>query len=179
MPMITNEVRRYSTWFLVVGIATIVLGVGALVFPKVATIAVVLLFGSVLTVYGALGAIHAFRSVRRTGFPWSLFGALFAFGAGLLLLLFPMTGVLSLTLLVTAYFLASGTFRVLYAVRLRPADRWGWLLLSGLLAIGLAIAITVQWPEPAIWIIGMLLGIDLIFSGYASVLLALAARRLT
>lgn len=176
--MISNEVRRHSTRFFVVGIATIVLGAGALIFPKVATIAVVLLFGLTLTVYGALGAVHAFRNVPRVGFPWSLFGSLFALGAGLLLLFFPMTGVLSLALLVTAYFLASGTFRVLYAIRLRSADRWGWLLVSGLLAIALAIAITVQWPEPAIWIIGMLLGIDLIFSGFAIVLLAQAARRL-
>ena len=177
-PMITDEVKRHSVWFLTVGIVTIVLGIAALVFPKIATITVELFVGSILTIYGALGTIHAFRNARWNGFLWSLFGALFAFGAGLLLLLFPMTGVFSLTLLVTAFFLASGIFRVLLAFRLRPADRWSWLLLSGLLAITLAVTITVQWPEPAIWIIGMLLGIDLIFSGSASILLARAARRM-
>ncbi|HNP37572.1 MAG TPA: HdeD family acid-resistance protein [Woeseiaceae bacterium] len=175
---ITNEVRRHSAWFLIVGIVAIVLGLAALVFPKAATTAVELLVGSILTVYGALGAKNAFRHVRWNRFLWSLFGALFAFGAGLLLLLFPMTGVLSLTLLVAAFFLASGSFRVLLAVRLRPADRWVWLLLSGLLAITLAVAISVHWPELDIWVIGLLLGIDLIFSGFAAVLLAQAARRI-
>ena len=175
--MITAEVRRHRGWFLAVGIATVILGAAALVSPIVATLAISVLVGWVLTIYGALAAIHAFRTARWNGFLWSLFGALLAFGAGIMLLFFPMTGALSLTLLIAAFLLTSGTFRVILSFRLRPADRWGWLLLSGLLAIALAITIALLWPEAAAWIIGMLVGIDLVFSGWASILLALAAGR--
>lgn len=175
---VTNEVKRHWGWFLAVGIATVLLGIAALAFPWVATLAVELLVGWILVLYGVLGVIHALRNARWNGYLFSLFGALLALCAGALLVFYPMTGVLSLTLLIVVFFLAAGTFRVLLALRLRPADHWGWLLVSGLLAITLAILIVVQWPEAAAWIIGLMLGIDLIFAGSASILLAMAARNL-
>ncbi|HNP64858.1 MAG TPA: HdeD family acid-resistance protein [Woeseiaceae bacterium] len=175
--IITDEVRRHRAWFLVVGLATVLLGAAALIFPVVATLAVSVLVGWILTIYGTLAVIHAYRNKRWNGFLWSLFGALLALGAGVVLLFFPTSGALSLTLLIAAFLLTSGAFRVLLALRLRPADRWGWLLLSGLLAIVLAIVITLLWPDAVAWIVGMLVGVDLVFSGWASILLGLAARR--
>lgn len=175
--MITDEVRRHRAWFLAVGIATVLVGAAALIFPIVATLAISVIVGWILTIYGALAVIHAFRNARWNGFLWSLFGALLALGAGIVLLFFPTTGALSLTLLIAAFLLTSGAFRVLLAFRLRPADRWGWLLLSGLLAIVLGMVIALLWSAAAAWIIGMLVGIDLLFSGWATILLGLAARR--
>jgi uncharacterized membrane protein HdeD (DUF308 family) len=173
---VTTEVREHRGWFLLLGIALVLLGIAALTFPFVSTLAAELLVGSVLTISGALSLVHAFRAARWKGFLLSLLGALLSLAVGILLLVYPMTGILSLTLVVGAFFLAGGTLRVMLALRLRPVDHWGWLLASGLLALALGVLILLQWPQAAVWVIGVLVGIDLIFAGWSSIFLSMAAR---
>jgi uncharacterized membrane protein HdeD (DUF308 family) len=133
--------------------------------------------GWILVLSGALGLVHAFRAAKWKGFLLSLLWALLSLGVGIALLVYPFTGMLSLTLLITVFFLAGGTLRIVQALRLRPADYWGWLLASGILALLLGGLILAQWPMAATWVIGVLVGIDLIFAGWTSALLGMAARR--
>jgi uncharacterized membrane protein HdeD (DUF308 family) len=155
----------------------VALGIAAIAFPFVATLAVELLIGWILAISGALGIVQAFRVAKWKGFLLSLLGALLSLGVGAVLLLYPFAGIVSLTLLIAALFLVGGAFRILLAFRVRPLDHWGWLLVSGILALVLAILILAQWPEAAAWVIGVLVGIDLIFSGWTLMLLAMAARQ--
>ena len=175
--IVTAEVREHHRWFLALGTLLAVLGIAAIVFPFAATLTVEVLIGSILVVSGAAGILHAFRAARWKGFMFALLGALLSLAIGLVLLLRPLVGILSLTLLIAAFLFAGGVFRVLLALRVRPLDYWGWLLASGVLAIALAVLILAQWPQAATWVIGLLVGIDLIFAGWTSIMLGMAARR--
>jgi uncharacterized membrane protein HdeD (DUF308 family) len=174
---ISTEVKGNRNWFLVLGVVTVLLGMAAIFFPFFASLAVELLIGWALVFSGVAGIVHAFRTSKWKGFVFSLLGALLSLGAGIVLLLYPLTGILSLTLFIAAFFLAGGVFRIILALRLRPFDHWGWLLFGGALDLVLAALILTQWPEAAAWIIGLLVGIDLIFAGWTMIMLAAAARR--
>jgi uncharacterized membrane protein HdeD (DUF308 family) len=174
----TNDVKVNRTWFMVLGIMMILLGGAAIVFPFVATLAMELFIGWALVIIGAMGIVSAFQAAKWKGFLLSMLSALLALGIGVLLLLFPLPGILSLTLLVAAYLIVSGILRIFLAFRLRPLDHWGWHLIGGSLALVLAVLILAQWPEAAAWIIGLLIGVDLIFSGWTLIMLAVATRHM-
>ncbi len=176
---VTGGVSANRSWFLGLGITSMVLGLAAIVFPFVAALTVELLIGWILVLSGIFGLIHAWRATRWRGFHFSLISSLIALGIGILLVLFPRSGILSLALLVSFFFIVTGIMRIMTAWRLRPLDRWLWLLLSGVVALVLALLILMLWPEAAGWVIGILLGIDLLFSGLTLILLWAAARRLT
>jgi uncharacterized membrane protein HdeD (DUF308 family) len=91
-------------------------------------------------------------------------------------LIYPLRGVLTLTLVLATFFLAEGAAKIMMAVQLRSTPKWGWLLVSGLLALLLGVLIWVEFPSTAAWVLGVLLGIDLLFSGVVLVMLALAYR---
>ena len=174
---VTAEVNEHRRGFLVVGILMIILGTAAIAFPFTATLATELFIGWILAISGVLGIVQAFRASKWKGFLWSLLSALLALGVGTLLLFYPLTGILSLTFLLIVFFISGGILRIILAFRLRPHDHWAWLLVSGILALLLAVLILSQWPVAAAWLIGLLVGIDLIFTGLTSVMLSLVARR--
>ena len=97
--------------------------------------------------------------------------------AGGWLAFFPFTGIITLTILLAALFLAEGVLEVILAFRVRPHEGWGWLLLSGLVAIAVGALIAAELPGSAVWAIGLLAGVNLISTGVSFVVLALAGRR--
>ena len=174
---VSAEVREHRVWFVLLGVAMMLLGIAALAFPFLSTLAIELLVGWILMLTGVVGLVHAFRAARWKGFALSLLWALLSLGVGIALLVYPFTGMASLTLLVGAFFLAGGILRIIQAMRLRPADYWGWLLTSGILALLLGGLILAQWPMAATWVLGVLVGIDLIFAGWTAAILGVAAGR--
>lgn len=174
---VTAEVREHRNWFLGLGVLLVALGIAAIIFPVAATLAIEVVIGWILVISGLAGIVQAYRAARWKGFLFTLLGALLSLAIGTLLLLYPLTGAISLTLVIAAFFFAGGVFRVLLALQVRPLDHWGWTLASGILALAIAVLILVQWPEAAAWVIGLLVGVDLLFGGWTSILLALAARR--
>jgi uncharacterized membrane protein HdeD (DUF308 family) len=177
-PIVSSEIKEHATSFMIVGIVMIVLGFAAIAFPFIATLTIELLVGWIIAISGFIGIVHFIKASKWKGFQLSLLGSLLSLGVGVVLLIYPFTGILSLTLLIAAFFLAGGTFRIVLALRIRPLDHWIWLLISGILALLLGAVVLFQWPEIATWFIGMLVGIDLIFSGWTSILLSFAARRI-
>ena len=174
--VLSDAVRRHSRGFLAFGIVLLLVGTAAIVFPLVTVLAVELLVGWVLVVNGVVAIWHAWGARGWRGFGLSLLAGLLSLAVGLALLLYPVPGVLSLTLLVAAFLSAEGMLRVILAVRLRPLDYWGMLLASGILSILLGVLILSQWPEAAAWLIGVLVGIDLVAAGLVAVLLSMASR---
>jgi len=168
--------RRWG-WLLALGIVMLVAGFAAVLFPVLATLAAEIVLGAIFLLVGIVEIAQGLELRRSRGFWLALLLGLVTMGLGLLLLLFPLEGIVSLTLVIAILFLISGVLRVLMAWRLRPSANWGWLMLSGVLALILGALVLAQWPEASLWFLGVLVGVDLIFSGWWMVYLAIAARR--
>jgi uncharacterized membrane protein HdeD (DUF308 family) len=166
--------------FLIEGIVLFVLGLFAIVIPVVATIAVEIFIGWVLLLSGVVGFISTFRMRNAPGFGWSLLSAVIAVAAGIILLAWPLSGVLSLTLVLTAFLTVEGVASIMIALSHRHgfSARWALLLISGLIDLILAGLIFVGLPGTAAWAIGLLVGINMVFGGSTLISMALQARSL-
>lgn len=121
--------------------------------------------------------LHAFSVKQWGGFLLGLLIGLLYIVAGGWLAFFPFTGIVTLTILLAALFLAEGVLEVIMALRVRPHGGWGWLLLSGLVAVAIGVLIAAELPNSAVWAIGLLAGVNLISTGVSFIVVALAGRR--
>ena len=171
-------VKAHWKAFLFEGIVLALLGLAAMIVPPLASLAVTIFLGWMFLISGVAGLIVTFWARQMPGFWWSLFSAALAVLAGLVLLARPMQGVLTLTIVVGAYFLAEGVATIMYALEHRRelSERWSWLLVSGLMDILIAFLIIAGLPGSAEWAIGLLVGINLVLGGASLVGMALAAR---
>jgi uncharacterized membrane protein HdeD (DUF308 family) len=164
-------------WFLALGLLLIVAGVAAIAFPLLSTVATKIALGWIFLIAGALIVVHAFSIRQWQGFLLGLLIGVLYLVVGGWLAFTPFAGVVALTILLAALFLAEGVLEVIMAVRVRPHEGWGWLLLSGLVAIAVGVLIAAELPSSAAWAIGLLTGINLLSSGVSFLALALAGRR--
>ena len=175
---VVNAIHEHWVLFLVEGIILLVLGAAAIIVPVIATLAFTLLIGWLFLISGVVGLITTFWMRNVPGFWWSLISGVVGIAAGIVLLLWPISGTVSLTLLLIAFFLVEGIVTLMYAFehRARLSGRWGWMLASGIVDLILAGIIFAGLPESATWALGLLVGINLLFGGAAMVVMALAAR---
>ena len=181
LPADSETLRKYSTWFVIYGIVMIILGGLAIIAPGVATLAVEFTVGWLLLIGGGFGlaaAIYAGRS--SPGFWWNLLTACICILAGLVLLTRPGAGTITLTIIFTAYLLASGIGHVMLAIGYRSEipNAWVWMLISGLIDIALALIIISGMPGTATWVLGLFVGINLLMTGIAILMAALSVRRM-
>jgi uncharacterized membrane protein HdeD (DUF308 family) len=172
-----DEVRSSWLWFLVLGIVLIVLGLIALAVPQIATGAAVLVFGVLMLIGGALQIAQAIWTRRWSGFFLHLLAGILYVVVGLMLVAHPMAGGVGLTLVLAFFFIVGGAFRMTAALMVRFRSRL-WVFLGGLITFVLGVLIWAQWPESGLWVIGLFIGIDLIFNGWTWVMIALAARHI-
>ncbi len=173
------KVALHAHWkfFLVQGILMIILGLVAVALPNLATLAVELFVGWLFVIGGVLRALSVWRARALPGYWWSLLTALLALVLGLLLILRPLEGVLTLTIVLVVLFIFEGIGAILIALEFRPHLRhWGWTLFSGLVDLLLAALIWGGWPSTAVWAIGLLVGINMVFFGVSLLMAAVAAR---
>src|SRR6202044_294019 len=165
--------------FRIEGILLVIFGLAAIIVPPAASLAVTILLGWLFLISGIAGLAATFWARQMPGFWWSLISAALAVLAGLVLLARPMQGVLTLTIVVGAYFLAEGVATIMYALEHRRelSERWSWMLFAGLLDILIAAMIIAGLPGSAEWAIGLLVGINLLFGGSTLIGMALAARK--
>jgi uncharacterized membrane protein HdeD (DUF308 family) len=162
-------------WFLALGIGLLLLGIVALGASVTVTLASVFFFGVLFLISGIVQVVQAFQTRRSEGFFLHLLAGLFDSVVGLLLVTHPTAGALTLTLLLAAFFLVGGLFRIVAALSLRFPS-WGWGLMGGIVSVLLGVLLLMGWPGSALWFIGMCIGIDMIFHGWGWVMLALAIR---
>jgi uncharacterized membrane protein HdeD (DUF308 family) len=171
----------YAHWrlFLIEGIVLVILGTLAIIVPPIATIAVEILIGWLLLVSGIVGLIATLRMRLAPGFGWSLLSAILGIVAGVVLLIWPVSGALSLTLVLTAFLTIEGVASIFYALEHKRelSGRWGVMLFSGIVDLILAGMIFAGLPATAAWAIGLLIGINLVFGGFALITMALHARQ--
>jgi uncharacterized membrane protein HdeD (DUF308 family) len=176
---VRDAVRRHWGLFLVQGLVMLVLGLLALARPMIATIAVELFAAWLFLIGGIVGLAGVFTAWKTPGFAWALIRAVLAILIGVLLLWRPIAGVLTLTLLLAAFFAAEGIAYIIASISQRAAlpGSWLWVLLSGVIDLILAAIIISGWPGTAAWVLGLMVGINLLMSGVALVVTALACRR--
>ena len=160
------------------GIILIILGAAAIVVPPLATLAVDIFLGWLFLISGVVGLISTLWLRHAPGFWWSLLSAALAIAAGVLLLGWPRSGVVSLTLVAVVFFVIEGVASIMFALDHKRAlsGRWGWMLFSGITDLVLAGIIVVGLPGTAYWAIGLLVGINMVFGGIALIGMALHAR---
>jgi uncharacterized membrane protein HdeD (DUF308 family) len=176
-----ETIRKYSTWFMVYGVVLILLGAFAIIAPGIATLAIELMIGWLLLIGGVIGLVSVFTAgTSAPGFWWNLITAMVYVLAGIALLWSPIAGAITLTLILAAYLLAAGVAKVVLSLGYRKAIRgaWVWMLLSGLVDIVLGGLVIVGLPLTGLWVLGLLVGINLVFTGVALVIAAVHARRL-
>lgn len=162
------------------GTLMLVLGVLALVAPVKATIAVDLYVGVLFLLGGVVGLVAMYFAAGRRALRWSVATACLSSAVGILLVWKPAAGALSLTVLMTAFFVAEGVYQAATSIAYRKAlgPRWGWMLASGIADLALATVVVVAWPASTGWALGIVAGVSLISSGWAIAMAALAGREM-
>jgi uncharacterized membrane protein HdeD (DUF308 family) len=174
---LADAIHAHWKFFLAEGIVMLVLGLLAIAVPEVASLAIAILIGWLFFVGGIFRTMSVLRHRGMPGFAWSLLTAVLAIVLGLVLLLRPIAGVLTLTIALVVFFVVEGVAAILLAVEHRQhLPSWGWVLLSGLVDLLLAYLIWDGWPSSAGWAIGLLVGINMVFVGLSLIMTALAAR---
>ncbi len=171
--------RNSWLWFLILGIAMVVVGMFAISYACIVevTVGVTWLFGFILLACGIAEVINSFYAGRWSGtLVHLLIGILYAI-VGLMVVDQPETAAIQLTLIIAIFLVLSGIFRIVFSISERFTG-WGWVLLNGAVTLFLGILIYKQWPDSGLWVIGLFVGIDLIFNGWAWIMLALGLRQL-
>jgi uncharacterized membrane protein HdeD (DUF308 family) len=161
--------------FLFLGLVSIFVGLVAISSAFVATLASVLVFGVLLLIAGITEVIHAVMVRNLKGFALHLLAAALYLIAGLFMLEDPVRAAAVLTLLLAAAFLVGGGLRIIFSLVSR-FHAWPWVLLNGVVDLVLGFLILNGWPDSSLWVIGLFVGIDLLFHGWSWVILALTVR---
>lgn len=186
--MSLNDQARFMTsmrqhWKLLAaeGVILLILGAIALLIPPLATLSLTILLGWLFLVSGVMGLITTFWARQLPGFGWSLISALLAIAAGIVLLAWPASGAVSLTLVLIVFFIIEGVASIMYAIdhRNQSSGRWAFMLLSGVIDLILAAIIYAGLPGSAAWALGVLVGINMVFGGAALLAMAVHARAAT
>ncbi len=175
---LSETVREHWKLFLAEGIILVVLGILAIVVPPLATIGVTIFIGWLFLISGVAGLITTFGARHAPGFWWSLLSAILGIAAGIVLLGWPISGAISLTLLLIVFFIIEGVLSIMYALEHKKelTGQWGWMLASGIIDLILAAMIFAGLPGTAAWALGLLVGINMLFGGSAMIAIALHAR---
>jgi uncharacterized membrane protein HdeD (DUF308 family) len=171
-------VRKSLGWSIGLSVLMIVSGILAIVIPPAAGIAVTVLFGWLLVFSGLAHWVFGWHTRSTGGLLWELLLGAVYIGAGTYLLWNPLVGMVSLTLALAIYLFAESVLEFILAARLRPMHGSGWLFVDALITLVLAIIIWRTWPANAGWVLGILVGFSMLFSGVSRLMLGLAARRL-
>ena len=174
---IAPALQKRWGWMLASGIAQLIAGVAAIAVPALASLVAVGFFSAILLVSAVFNIIHAFKVRKWTGFALHLLGGLLYAAAGVIVLIYPLDGIAALMLVLGVLFIADGAVRSMLATALRPRDGWGWFLAAGIMSMGLGVMMLTMWPAGAMWVVGMLLGINLLFSGVLTTTFAVQCRR--
>ncbi|HTO63474.1 MAG TPA: HdeD family acid-resistance protein [Bradyrhizobium sp.] len=177
---VRQSVSLHWHLFAVQGAVMTILGIVAIVWPEVSTVAVDLYVGWLFLISGAVGIVGMFFAPTVSAFLWSFLTSALSLLVGVLLLWHPVEGAASLTLVLVAFFLVEGVFQIALSLSYRDVfpESWGWMLFSGITDLILVAIILMGWPTSAGWALGLVVGANLITSGVATLVAAFAARRI-
>jgi uncharacterized membrane protein HdeD (DUF308 family) len=174
-----DAVKQASTVSIVWGVLLIIFGMVAVGTPFLAAAAVVGLIAWLIVLAGVVHLMLAFRAHGAGSMIWKLLVGLAYLCFGVYMILHPLLGVISLTLVLASLFLIEGILNVILFFRMRPMHGSTWVLIDGIITLLLGLMIYMQWPSSSAWAIGILVGVSMIISGVTRVMLSLSVRRAT
>ena len=174
-----GAVRKASGWSMLWGILMFICGILAISLPLASSIGIVIVLAWLILLAGIAHLIFAFQSHTVGGVLWQVLLTIVYGIAGVYLLMNPLLGVISLTLVLAVFFLFEGILEIVLYFRIRQVRNAGWVLFDGIVTLILGILIWTHWPSSAVWVIGTLVGISLIFSGISRFMLAMAVRNIS
>jgi uncharacterized membrane protein HdeD (DUF308 family) len=174
---LSGFVPKAINWSIALSILLIIAGLFAICIPWISGVAVTLFFGWAMILSGITHFVFAFKTHTTGSVIWELvIGAIYLF-TGVYLLLHPVDALLVLTLILACYLFFEAIVEFIQFFQLRPRHGAGWILVDGIITLILAIMIWRSWPASSVWVIGTLVGISMLFSGFSRLMLALAAKR--
>jgi uncharacterized membrane protein HdeD (DUF308 family) len=175
---LTDDLHRETTWSIVLSVLIMIAGFLAIAIPYIAGVAFTLIVAWMLIFAGVLHIAFAFRAGRARMAVWQVFlGLVYGF-IGTYILLNPVAGLAGLTFAIAVYLFAEAVLEMVLAIQLRPAPGTGWLIFDSIITFILAVMIWSTWPSSATWVVGVLIGISMLFSGMTRLMMTLAARRI-
>lgn len=174
---VNTEINREAGWSIVLSGLMILAGVLAIIVPPASGIAVTILVGWLMVLSGVAHMVYAWHARRGGGLFWETVLGIVYIAAGGCVLLHPVAGLASLTIVLAVCLLVESILEFILSFQLRPLSGSGWLLVDGIITLLLALMIWRTWPASAKWVIGTLVGISMLISGVARLVISLAARR--
>jgi uncharacterized membrane protein HdeD (DUF308 family) len=170
-------VQHASTWSILWGVLLIIFGMLAIGSPFLAAVAVNVVIAWLIVLAGIVHLIVAFHAHRAGSLMWKLLVGLAYLFFGAYLIMQPVLGVASLTLVLASLFLIEGILNIVLFFRMRSVRGSSWVLVDGIITLLLGLMIYLQWPSSSAWAIGTLVGVSMIISGVTRVMLSLAVRK--
>ena len=172
-----DVVRHASTWSTIWGVLLILFGILAVGSPFLAAVAVSVFIAWLIILAGVVHLILAFHVHRSGSMIWKLLVGVAYIFFGVYLLMHPVLGVASFTLVLASLFLIEGILDIVLFFQMRSIQGSGWVLGDGIITLLLGLLIYLQWPSSSMWAIGTLVGVSMIISGVTRVMLSLAVRK--
>ena len=164
-------------WSIALSILLIIAGFIAICIPSVSGVAITLIFGWLMILSAVTHLVFAFKTHTTGGLIWEiLIGAIYLI-TGVYLILHPIAALFALTLILACYLFFEAIIEFIQYFQLRPRHGAGWLAVDGVVTLILAVMIWRSWPASSVWVIGTLVGISMIFSGFSRLMLSFAAKR--
>jgi uncharacterized membrane protein HdeD (DUF308 family) len=169
---LTSDIKKHSTWSILMGILTAVLGVFLILYPLATAAITTVLLGWVLIFVGIAEFVFALHS-QTVGkfFLKVLLGVLYGV-AGIVLAFFPLAGVAALTVILGVLLFAYAVTAIATAFQVRPVKGWGWFLFDGIITLLIAALILARWPSSSVWAIGTLVGVAVLMGGISRIMIA-------
>jgi Uncharacterized conserved protein len=177
--LVIGDLPQKWGWLLALGIVFVILGTIGLGLSVAMTVVTILFFGVLLLIGGVVQVIEAFKHTGWKSILGHVLIAAIYLLTGIMLITEPVVGSMALTALLAAAFIITGLFRIVMGIQLKGYGlNWGWLVFAGFVSLALGAMVFFQWPESALWFIGLIIAIEMIFHGWAYVMLALAVKSL-
>jgi len=161
-------------WLLVLGFLFVLLGCVGMGMVVGLTIVSMIFFGVLLIIAGLSHLFSVFQNKKWKGAFWEALIALFYIAGGIMVIQDPLLASSIITMALAVMFIIIGVSRLIMAFVLKDVQGWGWMLVAGIAAVVLGVMILMHWPLSGLWVIGMLIAIEMMITGWTYVMIAMA-----
>ncbi len=170
--LLHDRLHAATSKLLWIGMALVVVGIAAIVFPLISTLVATAFLGALLLIAGCLMIVSAFTIHGAGPFFGALLVSLLSIGAGAFLIVNPSAGAVVLTLALGIIFLVQSAFEIVFSLEIRPFPGWVGMLISGVLSLIMAVLIIATWPGISLIVLGIIFGVNFISTGVAYVVVS-------
>jgi uncharacterized membrane protein HdeD (DUF308 family) len=172
-----ENARKHWWMFMLLGVVLMLGGVIAITYPCVSSVGVVMVLGIILIISGVFTIIGAFWAGKWSGLFLQLLVGILYIMAGLAIRDSPVESTALLTMFIAAFFIVVGIFRIVVAV-IERFPQWGWALINGVITLLAGLIVYDTYPLSALWLVGLLVGLELLFNGLTWFMLSMVIRKL-